>query len=116
MNILSNAIDALEEKAEENVEDSHWQPTITVTTQPAGPDKVSIFARDNGPGIPEELLEKIFDPFFTTKAVGKGTGLGMSISHEIISEKHHGDITCRRLSPEGTEFCITIPTFQDVPD
>ncbi|MEO0646678.1 MAG: ATP-binding protein, partial [Cyanobacteria bacterium J06650_10] len=119
MNILSNAIDALEEKAEkkaENGSNDNWQPTITIFTQPLGTDKVSIFIRDNGPGVPDELLEKIFDPFFTTKAVGKGTGLGMSISHEIISEKHHGTLTCQRLDSEGTEFCITIPTFQDVPD
>ncbi|MEL6454791.1 MAG: ATP-binding protein [Cyanobacteria bacterium J06623_5] len=56
----------------------------------------------------------MFDPFFTTKAVGKGTGLGMSISHEIITEKHHGTLTCERLNPHGTRFTITIPTFQNV--
>lgn len=116
MNVLSNAIDALEESAEDKTKNDSWQPTITVITQPTGPDKISVLVRDNGPGIPETLLERIFDPFFTTKAVGKGTGLGMSISHEIISEKHHGTITCRRLDEGGTEFCITIPTFQDVAD
>ncbi|MEL6489747.1 MAG: response regulator [Cyanobacteria bacterium J06621_3] len=115
MNILSNAIDALEEFFDNNNEED-WRPTIEIFTKPVDDDKVSICIRDNGPGIPEALLEKIFDPFFTTKAVGKGTGLGMSISHEIISEKHHGSLTCCRLEPNGTEFTVTIPTFQNVSD
>ncbi|MEO0806319.1 MAG: response regulator [Cyanobacteria bacterium J06643_4] len=113
MNILSNAIDALEEEAEET-NDGSWQPEICIRTELVGNDKVSIHIADNGPGVPEDLLEKIFDPFFTTKAVGKGTGLGMSISHEIISEKHNGTLTCKRLEPRGTQFTITIPTFQEV--
>jgi len=115
MNILSNAIDALEEECE-ITNNQNWQPEIRVVTEPAGNDKISIHICDNGPGVPEDLLEKIFDPFFTTKAVGKGTGLGMSISHEIISEKHHGTISCQRLLPRGTQFTITIPTFQNVDD
>ncbi|MEM9946485.1 MAG: response regulator [Cyanobacteria bacterium P01_D01_bin.36] len=115
MNILSNAIDAIEEEYE-TTENTAWQPEIKVITSPVGDNKVSISVCDNGPGVPEDLLEKIFDPFFTTKAVGKGTGLGMSISHEIISEKHHGTITCQRLQPRGTQFTITIPTFQNVAD
>lgn len=118
MNILSNAIDALEEKAENTPEGStSWQPKIEVITKAVGDSKIEVLIRDNGPGVPDSLLEKIFDPFFTTKAVGKGTGLGMSISHEIISEKHHGTLTCKRLeNSQGTEFSIVIPTFQDVED
>ncbi|MEL7331179.1 MAG: response regulator [Cyanobacteria bacterium J06560_2] len=118
MNILSNAIDALEEKAENTPEGStSWQPKIEVITKAVGDSKIEVLIRDNGPGVPDNLLEKIFDPFFTTKAVGKGTGLGMSISHEIISEKHHGTLTCKRLeNSQGTEFSIVIPTFQDVED
>ncbi|MEM9151046.1 MAG: ATP-binding protein, partial [Cyanobacteria bacterium P01_F01_bin.3] len=115
MNILSNAIDALEEEYE-TAENKDWQPEIRVLTEPCGNDKINIHICDNGPGVPENLLEKIFDPFFTTKAVGKGTGLGMSISHEIICEKHHGSIICQRLSPRGTQFTVTIPTFQNVAD
>ncbi|MEM9091110.1 MAG: ATP-binding protein, partial [Cyanobacteria bacterium P01_F01_bin.53] len=115
MNILSNAIDALEEKAEVH-SDSNWEPEIRIKTELCGHDKVNIHIFDNGPGIPESLQKKIFDPFFTTKPVGKGTGLGMSISHEIIAEKHHGTLSCRRVEPEGTQFTITIPTFQDVDD
>lgn len=115
MNILSNAIDALEEEYESTA-NQEWQPEIKVITKPVGDDKVNIHICDNGPGVPEDLLEKIFDPFFTTKAVGKGTGLGMSISHEIICEKHNGSICCQRIDPRGTEFIITIPTFQNVAD
>lgn len=115
MNIISNAIDALEEEAQKTA-DTTWKPHIKIETKLEDEDKVSIRIYDNGPGVPEKLIEKIFDPFFTTKAVGKGTGLGMSISHEIIAEKHHGTLACERLSPKGTRFTITIPTFQNVPD
>ncbi|MEM8805157.1 MAG: response regulator [Cyanobacteria bacterium P01_G01_bin.38] len=115
MNILSNAIDALEEEADKQCSND-WKPEIRVQTELVGDDKVSIHIFDNGPGIPDALKEKIFDPFFTTKAVGKGTGLGMSISHEIITEKHNGLLTYQPVAPQGTQFTITIPTFQNVPD
>ena len=117
MNILSNAIDALEEQCEKYSQrrnaENNWFPEIRVRTELCAPDKINIHIADNGAGIPEALQQKIFDPFFTTKAVGKGTGLGMSISHEIITEKHHGTITFCSLSPQGTQFTITIPTLED---
>ena len=115
MNILSNAIDALEEQAQESTS-SNWDPIITIKTELASNNSVSIHISDNGPGIPDALQSKIFDPFFTTKPVGKGTGLGMSISHEIVAAKHRGTLTCSPVFPQGTRFTITIPIFQDVPD
>ncbi|MGC1306010.1 MAG: response regulator [Phormidesmis sp.] len=115
MNILSNAIDALNEKLEK-VDDLSWVPEIRIHTELQGSDRVSICISDNGPGIPEAIREKIFDPFFTTKPVGKGTGLGMSISHEIVTERHHGTLTCESAPSKGTQFTIVIPIFQDVPD
>ncbi len=119
MNILSNAIDALEEQYAKNSlrddTDSSWHPEIKIRTEQCDAEKVSIHIADNGMGIPEALQQKIFDPFFTTKAVGKGTGLGMSISHEIVTEKHHGTLSVCTLSPHGTQFTITIPTFQNGP-
>lgn len=115
MNILGNALDALDEQSLKT-EDSAWTPKIRIRTHLVGNSQVSIHIYDNGPGIPESIREKIFDPFFTTKAVRKGTGLGMSISHGIITEKHHGSLICQPVAPQGTQFTITIPTFQDVPD
>ncbi len=113
MNILGNAIDALESKAEDyNQWHKQWQPEILIKTELVGEEQISVHFIDNGPGIPVELREKIFDPFFTTKPVGKGTGLGMSISHEIIAEKHRGTLTCEPAEPEGTCFTMTIPIDQ----
>ena len=115
MNVLSNAIDALEEQLEISTE-ADWEPQLLVKTTLASEDSVSVHIIDNGTGIPEAIKQKIFDPFFTTKAVGKGTGLGMSISHEIITKKHHGSFVCHDVSPRGAEFVITVPKSQAVND
>lgn len=64
---------------------------------------------DNGAGIPEEIQSRLFDPFFTTKQVGKGTGMGLSISYQIITEKHGGSLQCISSLGQGAEFVITIP-------
>jgi light-regulated signal transduction histidine kinase (bacteriophytochrome) len=102
MNILSNAIDALE-----GVQDR--LRTISICTQRVGDDQVAIQISDNGKGIPKEARNRLFDPFFTTKPVGKGTGLGLSISHEIIVNKHGGKLECTSTSDQGATFTITIP-------
>ncbi|MCU0552620.1 MAG: ATP-binding protein [Leptolyngbya sp. Prado105] len=99
MNILSNAIDALEFAA---------QPQISIQTA-IQQDWVKIAIADTGMGISEAIRQKIFDPFFTTKPVGKGTGMGMSISYQIIVEKHQGKLLCSSIEGEGTEFLIQIP-------
>ncbi|MEM6434704.1 MAG: PAS domain S-box protein [Cyanobacteria bacterium P01_D01_bin.115] len=113
MNILTNALDALEERdrtrSRQEIERS---PRITIRTQTAGSDHVAIHILDNGPGIPEEIKQRIFDPFFTTKAVGKGTGMGMSISHQIITENHGGTLRCFSSPGKETEFVIHIPRHQ----
>jgi signal transduction histidine kinase len=70
---------------------------------------VQIAIADNGSGIPEKFKQQIFDPFFTTKPVGKGTGMGMSISYQIITKKHGGKLDCFSTPGEGTEFIIQIP-------
>ncbi|WP_016952521.1 PAS domain S-box protein [Anabaena sp. PCC 7108] len=107
MNILSNAIDALEEA------DLYHQPKqIHVITEMINSDRLAIRIIDNGMGISEEIISKLFDPFFTTKDVGKGTGLGLSISYQIIVDKHHGNLSCHSTLGEGTEFIIEIPTTQ----
>ncbi|MDX2099736.1 MAG: ATP-binding protein [Leptolyngbyaceae cyanobacterium bins.59] len=105
MNILANAIDALEESAQPS-------PTITIRTDVKGCDRILIRITDNGLGIGESTLNRLFTPFFTTKPVGKGTGLGLSISHQIVTEKHRGSIRCFSTLGKGTEFVIDIPQHQ----
>ncbi|MBZ8182581.1 urea ABC transporter substrate-binding protein [Oscillatoria salina] len=111
MNLLGNAIDALEEK--ENLEDNQiFQPQIWIRTEVINGEKVQIHIGDNGPGISSERISQMFEPFFTTKPIGKGTGLGLSISHQIIVEKHQGKIECFSQPGEGTEFIIELPISQ----
>ncbi|HEY9897212.1 MAG TPA: response regulator [Candidatus Sericytochromatia bacterium] len=113
MNLLSNAIDALESSTTHN-------PTITIRTSAIAkslPERttlggVTISIADNADGIPESIQTKLFDPFFTTKPVGKGTGLGLSISHQIITEKHQGKIEFYSTVGQGTEFAVQIPMKQ----
>lgn len=103
MNILSNAIDALETLPEGT------EPTITITTHTVNPEFVAIHIKDNGPGISEIACHRLFDPFFTTKAVGKGTGMGLSISYQVVTETHKGQLTCESSLGEGAEFIIKLP-------
>ncbi|MFN6465154.1 MAG: GAF domain-containing protein [Nostoc sp. DedVER02] len=117
MNLLSNSIDALEEKfktiQQKYLNLSQTCPriplTIWISTQTVN-NQIVIRIADNGLGIPEDVRSHMFDPFFTTKAPGKGTGLGLSISSQIVVEKHHGQIKCSSKPGEGTEFLIEIPT------
>ncbi|MCU0567718.1 MAG: response regulator [Oculatellaceae cyanobacterium Prado106] len=104
MNLLSNAIDALDESMEQNADLS---PQIQIQTTVIESDWVSIQISDNGTGISTETLYKLFDPFFTTKPIGKGTGLG--ISHQIVVEKHGGRLTCTSELGKGSTFTIEIP-------
>lgn len=108
MNLLANAIDALEERWQGDPPPA-YPPQIAISTQQIAPDRVAIVISDNGGGIPETLRQRIFEPFFTTKPIGKGTGLGLAISRSIIEEKHHGQFTCTSLEGESTQFTITIP-------
>ncbi|MEO0839285.1 MAG: PAS domain-containing protein [Cyanobacteria bacterium J06643_5] len=107
MNILANALDALEEK----IEDGN-SPTIFIKTELVGCKQVKISISDNGKGIPENIKKRLYDPFFTTKPVGKGTGMGLSISYQIVVEKHCGSLECISEPGKGTEFVITIPKKQ----
>jgi signal transduction histidine kinase len=110
MNILANAIDAIEEKAERDRDAAAQAPgRILITTRPLPENWVEIEISDNGNGMSQPTLSKIFNPFFTTKAVGKGTGMGMPISYQIITDKHAGQLTCESVLGEGTTFYIKIP-------
>jgi two-component system, NtrC family, sensor kinase len=111
MNLLVNAIDAFEESFEKSLFDSQHQPKITIQTK-VNANVISIAIADNGPGISEALQSRLFDPFFTTKPVGKGTGMGLSISYQIITERHGGRLTCQSRSGQGTTFLIELPLNQ----
>ncbi len=114
MNILANAIDALEEfSAKHTYQENQKNPRqIIIRTSIIDSQVVQIAIADNGAGIPEEIQQRIFDPFFTTKPVGKGTGMGMSISYQIITKKHHGKLLCNSTLNKGAEFIIQIPLRQ----
>ncbi|MFP5273925.1 PAS domain-containing sensor histidine kinase [Coleofasciculus sp.] len=112
MNILCNAIDALEEGLDKGLlgdRTSSKSPTIQVSTQVINENWIAIRIADNGVGIPDCVKQRLFDPFFTTKPVGKGTGLGLSISYQIVVEKHGGHLKCLSSPGQGTEFIIEIP-------
>ena len=85
----------------------HYVPTVTIVTKKAG-DKVEIRVKDNGSGIPQNIVDKIFQPFFTTKPTGQGTGLGLSLSYDII-KAHGGEIKVETKEGEGSEFVIQLP-------
>ncbi|MDJ1179962.1 PAS domain S-box protein [Roseofilum sp. BLCC_M91] len=116
MNILSNAIDAIDESLcskQGNLQEPR-EGKIRITTQLLDADWVEIRIQDNGMGIPERVKHRLFDPFFTTKPVGKGTGLGLSISYQIVIKNHRGKMDCHSIPGEGTEFIIQIPCTQRV--
>lgn len=87
-------------------------PTITIRAEAIGSDRIAIRIGDNGIGICQQVQGQLFDPFFTTKPIGKGTGMGLSISYQIVAEKHHGSLSCQSEVAKGTEFTIEIPTKQ----
>lgn len=103
MNLLANAIDALEE------DNNQQQGIIRIRTEVIDDNWVAIYIADNGPGMTPEVQEQIFDALFTTKPVGKGTGLGLSISYSIVVEKHGGKLICNSTVGQGTEFTISLP-------
>lgn len=110
MNILANAIDALETSAiNDNQKLTKNNPQIQIKTEVINEKWISVSITDNGLGINEQVRSKLFDPFFTTKAVGKGTGLGLYISYQIIVEKHNGQLNCFSVPGKGAEFVIKIP-------
>jgi signal transduction histidine kinase len=110
MNLFANAIDALDDFNEgKSYQELEAQPNrISIATELKGQDLV-IRIQDNGTGIDAGIREKIFEPSFTTKAVGKGTGLGLPISQQIIEVKHQGKLDCFSELGQGTEFVITLP-------
>jgi len=105
LNLINNAFYAVDEKNKQN--QNGYEPTVSVCTKKTN-GKVEIKIADNGNGIPQRILDKIFQPFFTTKPTGQGTGLGLSLSYDII-KTHGGDIRVNTKENNGSEFTITLP-------
>jgi len=120
LNLMNNAFYACAERSRSAVHErtltgfqtlsgfESYKPLVTLTTKNLG-DKIEISVKDNGMGIPEEIKDKIFQPFFTTKPTGEGTGLGLSMSYDIITKGHNGELKVESIEGEKTEFIIQLP-------
>jgi len=105
LNLITNAFYAVNEKKQRDV---NFKPIVTVSTKKSD-QHISISVSDNGDGIPENVKEKIFQPFFTTKPTGQGTGLGLSMSYDIVTKGHGGELKVETEENQGTVFIITLP-------
>lgn len=113
LNLITNAFHAVSEKRKSpgvEMTGEKYEPTVTITTKKEK-DKIEITVTDNGNGIPEKILDKIFQPFFTTKPTGQGTGLGLSLSYDII-KAHGGELKVKTREGEETNFMILLPADQ----
>ena len=105
LNLITNAFYVVDEKKKQNP--TGYEPTVTVSTKKIN-GKVEVKVEDNGNGIPQKVLDKIFQPFFTTKPTGQGTGLGLSLSYDIV-KAHNGELNVETKEGEGSEFIINLP-------
>jgi signal transduction histidine kinase len=114
MHVLSNSIDALDEKTQANLgarQDHSYE--IRIQTRMLNAERIEISITDTGMGMNEKTCAKLFDPFFTTKPIGKGTGLGLSISYQIVVERHQGSLCCQSVPGRGTKFTIGLPIYHE---
>jgi signal transduction histidine kinase len=116
LNLFTNAFYAVSEKKKKQPEarlndevGQGYEPTVSVSTKRVG-DKVEVSVKDNGIGIPQKVMDKIFQPFFTTKPTGQGTGLGLSLSYDIV-KAHGGELKVETKEDEGAEFTIQLPLY-----
>jgi signal transduction histidine kinase len=112
LNLFTNAFYAVTEK--KKILGEEYEPIVIVSTKILGSGlgdwgKIKISVKDNGPGIPEKNLSKVFQPFFTTRPTGEGTGLGLSLSYDIITKGHGGELKAETKEGEGAEFIIELP-------
>src|SRR6187431_2727140 len=105
LNLINNAFYAVDEKKKQI--GAEYDPTVSVSTKKNN-GKIEISVKDNGNGIPQKALDKIFQPFFTTKPTGQGTGLGLSLSYDIV-KAHGGELKVKTKEGEGSEFIIELP-------
>ncbi|HRG09404.1 MAG TPA: ATP-binding protein, partial [Cyclobacteriaceae bacterium] len=108
LNLITNAFYVVAEKKLQNNSLAGYEPTVIVGTRKKE-NSIEIYVQDNGNGIPQTIIDKIFQPFFTTKPSGQGTGLGLSMSYEIITKGHGGELKVETRENEGTTFTISLP-------
>ncbi len=120
LNLITNAFHAVQEKSSsanlskeasaklEASKDSKYAPTVSVITKKVG-NTIEIEVKDNGNGIPKKIVQRIFEPFFTTKPSGRGTGLGLSMSYDIVTKGHGGKLDVESEVGKGTTFTISLP-------
>ena len=118
LNLITNAFYAVDEKRRLLAKDltgfqnlsglDAYEPTVSVSTKKEA-ENILISVKDNGNGIPHKVLDKIFQPFFTTKPTGEGTGLGLSMSYEIVTKGHGGELKVATREGVGAEFTIILP-------
>jgi signal transduction histidine kinase len=106
INLLDNAFDAVRQRAARN--GTAYQPAVRVTMQRLR-DEVEIRVHDNGTGIPEDHLGRVFEPFFTTKPTGEGTGLGLSLAYDIVTQGHRGSLAAESGIDGGTVLRMLLP-------
>jgi two-component system NtrC family sensor kinase len=109
LNLINNAFYAVDEKKKSGIE--NYEPTVSISTKKVD-DKIEIRVTDNGNGIPQKVLDKIFQPFFTTKPTGQGTGLGLSLSYDIV-KAHGGELKVETKEGDGTIFIIQLTTSKN---
>ncbi|WP_051638342.1 ATP-binding protein [Maribacter sp. Hel_I_7] len=112
LNLITNAFYAVNEKNQQKPKD--YKPIVSVSTKRVG-DKIEIKVTDNGNGIPKHVIDKVFQPFFTTKPTGQGTGLGLSMSYDIVTKGHGGELHVETIENERTQFNITLPVYVTEP-
>ena len=105
LNLYNNAFYAVSEKKKQQAE--NYEPTVSIKTKKLD-GKIEVSVKDNGNGIPENIVDKIFQPFFTTKPIGQGTGLGLSLSYDIV-KAHGGEMKVETKESEGSEFIVQLP-------
>ena len=106
LNLITNAFYVVDEKKKSGI--PNYEPTVTLSTKKQK-NKITVSVKDNGKGIPKNALDKIFQPFFTTKPTGQGTGLGLSMSYDIVTKGHNGELKAKTEQDVGSEFIISLP-------
>ncbi|GAB3983752.1 hypothetical protein GCM10028806_57520 [Spirosoma terrae] len=116
LNLFANAFFAVQEQKNKFITNPEYQPTVWISTELLPSERIEIRVKDNGTGIPDAIRQKIFQPFFTTKPTGQGTGLGLSLSYDIVTKGHGGELMVESIEGVSTEFIIRLPVVLIEPE